>query len=339
MSPKISVIIPVYNAEKYLKQCLESVQNQTFTDIEILATDNNSADSSASIIQQFANKDSRFHYLHKIGGRAGGARNEGIKHAAGKYITFLDADDFLAPDTLEKLYNTAEHTQAGIVSCGYYLTDTQGNVKNTRNIGKQFILQEKTDGITALLRAGGKIGMPYAKLIRKDILDKHNLLFPENLPSEDVAFICTCFILCGTYVHLPEPLYYYRYVPASLSNTTQHQAPKSLFITFAQMRTVLKNLHIYDTLAEEWEFRLLNMLIGGEKGGNGALKHLPKKEMKELFSICRDFYLSLPADLFAHKSRIFNLKFKIFRTALKHNWYALPKIARPFINILAAVSF
>lgn len=334
--PKISVIMPVYNAEMYLRQALQSTAGQTLQDIEILAVDNNSSDSSADIIRQFEKKDSRFHYLHKTGGRAGGARNEGIKHARGKYIAFLDADDFLQPNTLETLYNTAETFQAGIVSCGYYLTNSTGNIIESKNTEKQFIIREKTEGMNALLRAGGTIGMPWAKLIRKDILNRYHLQFPENLPSEDVAFISACFIYCGTYVHIPRPLYFYRYVKNSVSNTTRYAAPKSLFVTFAQLRALLKKQGIYETISAEWEFILLRMLIGGEKSGNGALKNLPRKELKEFYDTSKDFYLSLPEDLFQNKSKIFQLKFKVFRTALKHNWYWLQKAARPFLNLLAA---
>lgn len=341
MPPKISIIVPVYKAEKYLRACLQSLLAQTLTDIEVLAVDNDSPDRCADIIREFNAKHPFIHYLYRKGGGAGGARNEGIQQAKGEYIAFLDADDLLAPNALENLYQTAKDTQADIVSCLLCKTTTEGRpIKNpTTQTSSYWEVNTQTDGSLKMLQLGETLGMPGGKLIKRSILADNGLLFPENLPSEDVALICTCFLLAGKYVHIPAHLWYYRYVPSSQSNTTRQLAPRSLFITFSQMRDFLKQKGLYQgEIAEEWEYILLKMLIGGEAQGNGGLKNLSRSNMEEFFRLSRDFYLSLPNTLFRQRNFIFRSKFKIFKTALKHNWYSLPKSARPFLNLISLFS-
>ena len=108
MQPKISIIIPVYNTEKYLHECLDSVINQTLKDIEIICIDDGSADNSYQVLQGYADKDSRFVILQQENKGAGRARNNGLKNATGEFVAFLDSDDYYADNTvLEKLYNSA----------------------------------------------------------------------------------------------------------------------------------------------------------------------------------------------------------------------------------------
>ena len=104
-SPKISVIIPVYNTEKYLRQCLDTVVAQTLKDIEIILVDDGSTDDSLLICQEYAQKDSRIHVYHQENQGAGPARNYGIKVAKGQYFSFLDSDDLFKLDMLERLYD------------------------------------------------------------------------------------------------------------------------------------------------------------------------------------------------------------------------------------------
>lgn len=115
MNPKVSVIIPVYNAEKYLRQCLDSVVNQTLRDIEIICVDDGSPDSSLSLLQKYASGDNRIKILQQENSGAGIARNKGLAMASGKYILFLDSDDFFELDLCENLFYQAEKTEADII--------------------------------------------------------------------------------------------------------------------------------------------------------------------------------------------------------------------------------
>lgn len=117
--PKISVIVPVYNVEKYLRRCLESIKNQTFTDWQAICVNDGSPDNSAQILQEFANADARFVIVNKENGGLSDARNVGMQYATGDYILYVDSDDFIHPQTMEIAYSLALQNESDIVSFTY----------------------------------------------------------------------------------------------------------------------------------------------------------------------------------------------------------------------------
>jgi len=118
---KISIIIPVYNAEKYLKKCLDSVINQTYKDLEIICVNDGSIDNSLNILKEYKKKESRIIIIDKKNQGVSAARNDGIKKATGEYITFLDSDDWVELNTIEMLYNTLIKNKVDVVRCNYYI--------------------------------------------------------------------------------------------------------------------------------------------------------------------------------------------------------------------------
>ena len=116
---KVSVILPIYNEEKYLAQCLDSICGQTLKEIEIICVDDGSTDNSTHILKDYAKKDSRITLITQENQFAGAARNKGMACAVGKYLSFLDADDYYAPEMLEKMVKEAEENRADIVMCRY----------------------------------------------------------------------------------------------------------------------------------------------------------------------------------------------------------------------------
>lgn len=126
MTPEISIIIPVYNCEKFLPKFLKSVVEQSFKNIEVLCVDNASTDNSPAIIKDFAAKHSNFFYFYKKGGMAAGARNKGLNHAKGKYVLFLDSDDVLKQKACEIIYKKAEEENADIVTASFSAIDENG---------------------------------------------------------------------------------------------------------------------------------------------------------------------------------------------------------------------
>ena len=117
--PKISIIIPMYNVEKYLRRCLDSVQNQTFADFQAICVDDGSPDNSGEIAEEYAKRDKRFVVVHKENGGLSDARNAGMPYATGEYIMFLDSDDFIHPQTMEIAYAMARRDKADIVAYTY----------------------------------------------------------------------------------------------------------------------------------------------------------------------------------------------------------------------------
>ena len=128
--PKVSIIIPVYNVEKYLDRCVKSLQNQSLKDIEIILVDDSSADSSSSICDNLSAEDNRIKVIHKVNEGAGKARNAALEIARGEYIGFVDSDDFVESDMFETLYNTAEKHNADLVMSGVLFVD--GNIKKAK---------------------------------------------------------------------------------------------------------------------------------------------------------------------------------------------------------------
>lgn len=119
----ISVIVPVYKVEKYLRRSIESVLNQTYTDLEIVLVDDGSPDQCGMICDEYAQKDSRIRVIHKENGGLSSARNAGIKIAKGEYITFLDSDDYIENDAYETLINVAANTDADVIEGGIKYID------------------------------------------------------------------------------------------------------------------------------------------------------------------------------------------------------------------------
>ena len=134
MNPKISVIVPVYNTEKYLHRCIDSILAQTFTDFEVLLIDDGSTDSSGTICDEYAHKDSRVRVFHKENGGVGAARKMGIDNAFGKYSIHVDSDDWIECNMLEELYKKACDTQADMVICDFYEVNRIKKIYRKQNI-------------------------------------------------------------------------------------------------------------------------------------------------------------------------------------------------------------
>lgn len=181
--PQISVIIPVFNVEKFLPQCLDSVTGQTFADIEIICIDDGSTDKSPEILSRYADRDPRIRIISRTNGGLSAARNAGLKIARGKYIFFIDSDDWIEPNTLEKLFAAAENTGADLTCvhfCAFAETD---NDKQQAN-GKQsyFDQSEQTpEGCRPLSDNPLKIHVVVNGKLHKKALSKNShSLFPVN---------------------------------------------------------------------------------------------------------------------------------------------------------------
>ena len=203
---KISVIIPIYNVEKYLKECLDSVVNQTFKDIEIICVDDCGTDNSIQIAEEYAKKDERIKIIHHETNKGLAiSRNTGMDNASGEYIFFLDSDDYILPNILEKLYENICTTQADIVlSRPIAFADDNNNkniIRRTEEMN-DWIEKYKTGYyqicIDNYISLTNKILVTaWGKLYKKDFLEKNHLRFIEKkVIHEDEGFwlkVCSCF--------------------------------------------------------------------------------------------------------------------------------------------------
>lgn len=212
---KISVIIPIYNVENYLKDCLDSICTQTLTDIEIICIDDGSTDNSLSIINEYASKDSRIKVISKKNGGQATARNLGIKEAQGEYIAFVDSDDFIESEMLEKLYSKAKDNNLDIAMCKIATYDNQtGEIKDNvwyymlgvfRDFEKDIFTHKDTKEFTCNIAV-----TPYNKIYKRTLIKDNDILFPEGLIFEDEKFFYDVYLRARKVSIVDEFLYYYR---------------------------------------------------------------------------------------------------------------------------------
>ena len=206
--------MPVYNAEKHLRQCLDSVAGQTLKEIEIICVDDGSTDSSPVILEEYAASDSRFQIYHQQNLFAGVARNNGMSHASGKYLAFWDSDDYFYPEALEKMYVKAEEDHADICLCDadqYYdgidFETTGGMYLNHKHLPADTPFSRKThpDIILNIINAA-----PWTKLFRHDFVSETGIRFQAVRNGNDVYFVECMLALADNVTYVDEPLLCYR---------------------------------------------------------------------------------------------------------------------------------
>ncbi|MDD6290492.1 MAG: glycosyltransferase family 2 protein [Lachnospiraceae bacterium] len=181
---KISVIMPVYKVEDYVAKAIESILTQTFTEFEFLIVDDGTPDRSGKICDEFAEKDSRIHVIHKENGGAPSARNTAIDIAKGKYVYFLDSDDWAEPEMLADMYALAEKNEAHLVVCGYFIDTYYGD----RYISEKIFVDDRIYTDARAFREESyryfdrnMLYTPWNKLYRMDLIKNHKLRFPDTL--------------------------------------------------------------------------------------------------------------------------------------------------------------
>ncbi len=179
---KISVIVPIYNVERYLDQCLASLRNQTLSDLEIIMVNDGSKDGSASIAMRYEQSDpEHFRYFEKKNGGLSDARNYGMQFARGLYITFLDSDDYVLNTTYETLWKAANNGTAEIVECEY--TEFYDNSEHRES--KKTLPESYTDCFDYMIHSRVNA---WNKLYRRDLINRYDLHFPKGLLYEDIVF-------------------------------------------------------------------------------------------------------------------------------------------------------
>ncbi len=211
---KVSVIMPVYNSEKYLEKCISSVLNQSLRDIELICVDDGSTDSSPRILEDFAKKDSRVKVLHQQNLFAGMARNNGMKAAAGKYFAFWDSDDYFEHDAIETMLSLCEKSGADICVCGAYSVDgeTGSRAVDETFLKKRFLPREKEFSAQSnpeyIFNFASNV--PWQRLFRADFVRESGLEFQPLRHANDTYFVLTTAYAAKKIVCTQKPLINYR---------------------------------------------------------------------------------------------------------------------------------
>lgn len=218
---KVSVIIPVYNVEKLLSRCLDSIISQTLSDIEIICVDDGSKDNSLAVLREYEKRDSRIKVISQENKRQGGARNSGLSVATGEYVGFVDSDDYIDADYYQKLYEAAVEQGADMACCGI--------IKHKAHITKYVA---KYVGVHKFVGKNEKFKIcncppdfhPVNKLYSSKMLEENGLRFKEKVYYEDVEFVSRAIWYANAIVTVPDT--YYRYVYNGESTVKSKQTPQ-----------------------------------------------------------------------------------------------------------------
>lgn len=253
---KVSVIIPVYNAEQYLRQCLDSVVNQTLEDIEIICVDDGSTDSSVAILKEYAARDSRVRLIREKNRGAGAARNQGLREANGDYLSFLDADDFFEPQMLEKAVAQAEAYDAQIVvfDSDQYHMDKRQFVRVPWVMVREDIPPYMPFHYRQL--AGNIflsfVGWAWDKLYRRDFVEEHRLSFQEQRTTNDMLFVFSALVLAKRIAVVDEVLAHQRRGSGASLSVTREKSWHCFYDALTALRERLKAEGIYWELEQDF---------------------------------------------------------------------------------------
>lgn len=250
MEPKISIIIPVYNTEKYLRKCLDSVVGQTLKDIEIICVNDGSTDNSLQILQEYAQKDNRIKVVTQRSGEPSATRNVGLRIATADYITFMDSDDWIAPETYQTaLEELKEDIDIVVFGANVISEGIDENSKMFMEATRHQIMPclgevELNDTIIRKTSV-----TPWNKIFKKSILDQNNITFAEGLAHEDDLFFIEYALMCKKAYYIEKKLYNYVQRPNSIMDKMfKKESPKiidGILMSF-ELYKFLKNKNILD---------------------------------------------------------------------------------------------
>lgn len=235
MTPKVSVVIPVYNSAKFLRPCLDSIVSQSFSDWEVVAVDDGSSDESPAILDEYAAKDSRFKIIHKENGGVSAARNDGLAAAAGEYVLFVDSDDWMDGAAFQMYWDEVCRTGADVVISDHWTWKENGVETEHQFFAQDFVVNDKTS-IQALqrtvlyrdyspypsARCGYMFSALWSKLIRRQLLLENGILFSRTLKLyEDGLFALQVFQFAKSIAYKQVPTYHYRVLNNSLCHINE----------------------------------------------------------------------------------------------------------------------
>lgn len=254
----VSVIIPVYNTETYLKKCLDSVLAQTYKNLEIIIVDDGSTDNSCNICREYASKDKRIVYKRIKNGGVSRARNYAIDSCAGKYIVFVDSDDYIDKNMIKTLYLNIKRLDADICMCGLSKVNEKYKLlfKDANNEIK--ILSNK-DFMKNVFDFNYSYGFPVNKLIKKEIIA--GIRFNEQIHyMEDFKFVCDIVQKAKRIVYLPEDMYYY----LQRKNSSIHKKFDERWLTRVDIQKEIINIYLEqfnDYSKDQFLFDYVMMLL------------------------------------------------------------------------------
>lgn len=248
--PKVSVIVPIYNVEKYLEKCINSLLSQTLEDIQIILVNDGSKDNSGNIAKEYEknNKD-KVIYVEKENGGLSDARNYGLKYATGDFIAFLDSDDYIEKNAYEEMYNKAIEENADYVECDFIW-----EFPNKIRIDKQYPYKNKKE-MLSFVRV-----VAWNKLIKRQLITDNNLEFPKGLRYEDIEFTYKLIPFLNKFAYVDNPFIHYVQREGSIANV-QNERTAEIFTVLDNVIEFYKKNNIYEKYRDELEYNYARYLL------------------------------------------------------------------------------
>ena len=248
--PKVSVIVPIYNVEKYLEKCINSLLSQTLEDIQIILVNDGSKDNSGNIAKECEkNNKNRIIYVEKENGGLSDARNYGLKYATGDFIAFLDSDDYIEKNAYEEMYNKAIEENADYVECDFIW-----EFPNKIRVDKQYPYKNKKE-MLSFVRV-----VAWNKLIKRQLITDNNLEFPKGLRYEDVEFTYKLIPFINKFAYVDKPFIHYVQREGSIANV-QNERTAEIFTVLDNVIEFYKENNIYDEYRDELEYNYARYLL------------------------------------------------------------------------------
>lgn len=300
-SPRVSVVIPVYNSESYLNECLDSLCNQTFTDFEAIIVDDGSTDSSVQIIETYVAKHQNFKLIRQKNQYAGVARNNGLDNAHGEYVTFLDSDDTLESNAIEVLYQKAVDTGAEVVRATGYETDEFGD---RRNVGWALKRSMVADGSVFSWKDMPQeifqisAGNPWGMLVKRELVQKHNIRFLDVPRTEDIYFVYDAYLKANKIAIIHDELVFHRPSEGGMEKTKVNFPLVPLEARHRLLDKVKKEGYYEDVYIGFWiagfrsYMQMIQLLIESDSGAEYVKRYYD--DIKDVIlehpdlNICRD---------------------------------------------------
>ena len=249
MNPLISVIVPVYNVEKYLNRCIDSILNQTFKQIEIILVDDGSTDNSPIICDEYCDRYENIKVIHKKNNRVAAARNDGVKIATGKYIALVDSDDWIEPNMLEEMYNKAEEFHTDITMCDFRKVGVESKYTVSQPIREGYYDRNmiETELFPCLIMFENIEFPPTISnctcLFRRKFIIEHNLFYDENIHyCEDSIFGSKAMYNANGFYYMKNRYFYnYFYNPNSTTSTCNMKKWDSYLIINDRLKEYFKD--------------------------------------------------------------------------------------------------
>ncbi len=248
--PKVSVIVPIYNVEKYLEKCINSLLSQTLEDIQIILVNDGSKDNSGNIAKECEkNNKNRIIYVEKENGGLSDARNYGLKYATGDFIAFLDSDDYIEKNAYEEMYNKAIEENADYVECDFIW-----EFPNKIRVDKQYPYKNKKE-MLSFVRV-----VAWNKLIKRQLITDNNLEFPKGLRYEDVEFTYKLIPFINKFAYVDKPFIHYVQREGSIANV-QNERTAEIFTVLDNVIEFYKKNNIYEEYRNELEYNYARYLL------------------------------------------------------------------------------